>query len=345
MRYYANQLSNQLRQSLASFYMVFGEEPFQEANCVLEIKQAAKKQGFDEVIKFSLLPGFDWQELIAQYNSMSLFSARTLIEFDLNQQKPGTQGSQVLKELAAQPNPDVVLILKGSKAGQDIQRSAWFKVLDKSGVFVPCYPLTGTHLTRWLDDQCKVLKLNLASDAKRSLLSATEGNLLATHQELEKLSLLYKSEPIDQKQVLSGLLNQAKFDIFDLNNALLQGNTKQLVKVMLKLADDNVEPASIVWTINKEAQTLLSLKQGLQQGQNISQLFKQHGVWKNQQAATSQAIDRLPLIRLEQIIELLAQFDAAYKRANIVAPYQALTHIALSFCQPVPFELPYQRVN
>ncbi|MBD1581218.1 DNA polymerase III subunit delta [Pseudoalteromonas sp. S16_S37] len=345
MRYYANQLTNQLRQSLAPFYLVFGEEPFQEANCVLEIKQAAKKQGFDEVIKFSLLPGFDWQELIAQYNSMSLFSARTLIEFDLNQQKPGTQGSQVFKELAAHPNPDVVLILKGAKAGQDIQRSAWFKALDKSGVFIPCYPLTGAHLARWLDDQCKLLKLNLANDAKRSLLSATEGNLLATYQELEKLSLLYKSEPIDQKQVLSGLLNQAKFDIFDLNNALLQGNTKQLVKVMLKLAQDNVEPASIVWTINKEAQTLLSIKQGLQQGQNISQLFKQHSVWKNQQAATSQAIDRLTQVRLEQIIDLLAQFDTAYKRANIVAPYQALAHIALSFCQPVPFDLPYQHTN
>ncbi|BBN82415.1 DNA polymerase III subunit delta [Pseudoalteromonas sp. A25] len=343
MRYYANQLSNQLRQSLAPFYMVFGEEPFQENNCIQQIKQTAKRQGFDEVIKFTLLPGFDWQELIAQYNSMSLFSARTLIEFDLNQQKPGTQGSQVFKTLTEHPNPDVVFILKGAKAGQDIQRSAWFKALDKLGIFVPCYSLSGAHLTRWLDEQCKSLKLNLANDAKRSLLNATEGNLLATFQELEKLSLLYKSELIDQTQVLTGLLNQSKFDIFDLNNALLLGNAKQIVKIILKLADDNVEPASVVWTLNKEAQTLLSLKRGLQEGQNITQLFKQHGVWKNQQAATTQAIDRLTLVQLERIIQLLAQFDVSYKRANIVAPYQALAHIALSFCQPVMFDLPYQR--
>ncbi|CAH9049504.1 DNA polymerase III subunit delta [Pseudoalteromonas sp. CIP111854] len=345
MRYYANQLSNQLKQALAPFYMVFGEEPYQEANCVQQIKHTAKKQGFDEVIKFTLLPGFDWQELIAQYNSMSLFSTRTLIEFDLNQQKPGTQGSQAFKLLTEQPNPDVIIIVKGAKAGQDIQRSAWFKALDKQGIFVPCYQLTGNHLARWLDEQCKRLKLNLAHDAKRSLLHATEGNLLATHQELEKLSLLYKSDPIDQTQVLTGLLNQAKFDIFDLNSALLNGNTKQIIKVMLKLASDNVEPTSIVWNLNKEAQTLRDLKQGLQQGQNISQLFKQNGIWKNQQAATSQAVERLTLAHIEQIIILLAQFDVAYKRAQLVSPYQALAHIALSFCQPIEFQLPYQHIK
>ncbi|OHU85727.1 MULTISPECIES: DNA polymerase III subunit delta [Pseudoalteromonas] len=342
MRCYANQLTPQLKRSLAPFYMVFGEEPFQEANCVLEIKQVAKKQGFDEVIKFNLLPGFDWQELIAQYNSMSLFSARTIIEFDLNQQKPGTQGSQIFKSLSENPNPDVILILKGAKAGQDIQRTAWFKALDKQGVFVPCYVLAGNHLSRWLDEQCKHLKLNLTVDAKRSLLGATEGNLLATYQELEKLSLLYKSESIEQSQVLAGLLNQAKFDIFDLNTALLSGNAKQVIKVMLKLADDNVEPTSIVWTLNKEAQTLLAIKQGMQAGQNTAQLFKQHGIWKNQQAATSQALDRLTLVQIENLINLLAQFDSAYKRAQMIAPYQALAHIALAFCQPVNFSLPHQ---
>jgi DNA polymerase-3 subunit delta len=342
MRCYANQLKAQLKQSLAPFYLVFGEEPYQEANCVLDIKLSAKRQGFDEVIKFTLLPGFDWQELVAQYNSMSLFSTRTLIELDLNQQKPGTQGSQVLKSLTEQTNPDVILIVKGQKAGQDIQRAAWFKALDAQGVFIPCYPLTGNHLQRWFDEQCAALNLNIDQDAKRSLLAATEGNLLATNQELEKLSLLYKSEPIDQTKVLTGLLNQAKFDIFDLNDALLLGNTNKIIKVMLKLADDNVEATSIVWALNKEAQTLLTLKQGMQQGNSLQHLFKQHAVWKNQQSATTQALDRLTIKHIEHIIGLLAEFDRTYKRATMIAPYQALAHIALAFCQHVPFDLPYQ---
>jgi DNA polymerase-3 subunit delta len=342
MRSYANQLVSHLNKTLHPFYMVFGEEPFQEAQCVYEIKQAARKQGFVEVIKFNFLPGFDWQELLAQYNSMSLFSERTLIEFDLNQLKPGTPGSQAFKSLAEHINPDVIVIIKGCKAGQDIQRSAWFKAIDKHGLFVPCYTLSGNHLHRWLEAQCQKQQLNLTHEAKASLLEATEGNLLATYQELEKLSLLYKHQCIDQTQVLSGLLNQSKFDIFDLNTALLQGNSNTVIKVLLKLANDNIEPMSVMWTFNKEAQTLLSIKLGIHQGENISQLFKQNNIWKTQQAATKQALDRLTYEQLQEVIHMLAEFDAAYKRSIMVAPYQALAHIALAFCMPLNMPLPYQ---
>ncbi|GMM83488.1 DNA polymerase III subunit delta [Pseudoalteromonas sp. MTN2-4] len=345
MRCYANQLPDILRKGLAPFYLVLGEEPFQEAQCVQQIKQAAKQQGFDEVIKFSLLQGFDWQELLAQYNSMSLFSARTLIEFDLNQQKPGTAGSDAFKQLTAQPNPDVVLIVKGQKASQEIQRGAWFKGLEKQGVYVPCYELTGQHLQRWLDSQAKQLKVALTQDAKKQLLLATEGNLLATHQELEKLALLYPSQTVNDEQILAGLLNQSKFDIFDLTNATLAGQAKKITKVMVKLAEDNTEPNTLVWALNKQQQTLVSIKQGLQQGKNITALYKQHNIWKNQQPLTQQALDRLPLHQLEQIGLLLAQIDSGYKRGELTAPYQALLHCALSFCYHIPIGLPINHTD
>lgn len=340
MRCYANQLPSQLKKGLAPFYMVFGEEPYQITQCIMQIRQTTKQQGFDEVIKFTLMPGFDWQEIIAQYQSMSLFSARTLIEFDLNEQKPGTQGSQIFKQLVELVNPDTILVLKGAKAGQDIQRSAWFKALDKQGVFVPCYPLTGNHLSRWLDEQCDSLNLNLHNNAKQSLIDATEGNLLACHQELEKLSLLYGSDLVDQQAVMQGLLNQSKFDIFDLSHALLQGQSEQVVKIMSKLADDNTEAMSIFWAINKEAASLLAMQHGRLNGANMADLYKQFNIWKNQQATTQQALNRLNIKALEQITKHLAQFDAAYKQGSLVAPYQALTHICLVFCQPVEMALP-----
>ncbi|MGS0497254.1 DNA polymerase III subunit delta [Pseudoalteromonas mariniglutinosa] len=345
MRCYANQLPNELKKGMQPFYLVFGEEPFQVAQCAQQIRHTAKQQGFDEVIKFTLMPGFDWQELIAQYQSMSLFSARTLIELDLNFQKPGTVGSQTFKQLVELNNPDTLLIITGAKASQDIQRSAWFKALDKFGIFVPCYPLTGNHLSRWLDEQCQRLQINMQNDAKRTLIEATEGNLLACFQELEKLSLLHGTAMIDQQQVLQGLLNQAKFDIFDLTDALLQGNSRQAIKVLNKLAGDNTEAVSILWAITKEANLLLTLQLGLQQGEPLASLFKQKAIWKNQQGPIQQALSRLSIATLEQITQLLAQFDASYKQGNLVKPYQVLAHICLVFCQPLAFPLPAHPLN
>ena len=180
----------------------------------------------------------------------------------------------------------------------------------------------------------------LHNNAKQSLIDATEGNLLACHQELEKLSLLYGSDLVDQQAVMQGLLNQSKFDIFDLSNALLQGQSEQVVKIMSKLADDNTEAMSIFWAINKEAASLLAMQHGRLNGANMADLYKQFNIWKNQQATTQQALNRLNIKALEQITKHLAQFDAAYKQGNLVAPYQALTHICLVFCQPVEMALP-----
>ncbi|WP_372761486.1 DNA polymerase III subunit delta [Pseudoalteromonas sp.] len=345
MRCYANQLPSELKKGLKPFYLVFGEEPFQEAQCVQQIRDVAKQQGFAEVIKFTLMQGFDWQEIIAQYQSMSLFSERTIIELDLNQQKPGIPGGNTFKQIIELINPDTILIVKGAKAGQDVQRSAWFKALDKHGLFVPCYPLTGTHVKRWLDEQCQRLSLNMQNEAKLSLISATEGNLLACFQELEKLSLLHGDALITQQLVMQGLLNQAKFDIFDLTDALLNGHANQVIKVLHKLANDNTEVVSILWAINKELNTLISVQLGLLNGEPLATIFKQKAIWKNQQAPLQSAIKRLNLTTLEQISSDLAQFDASYKQGNLIAPYQVLAHICIKFCQPINIALPCHALN
>ncbi|EWS97887.1 DNA polymerase III subunit delta [Pseudoalteromonas sp. SCSIO_11900] len=340
MRCYANQLPSELKKGLKPFYLVFGEEPFQEAHCVQLIRDSAKAQGFDEVIKFTLVQGFDWHEIIAQYQSMSLFSARTIIELDLNQQKPGTPGANTFKKIVELENPDTILIVKGAKASQDVQRGAWFKALDKHGLFVPCYPLSGNHLKRWLDEQCQRLSLNIQNEAKLSLINATEGNLLACYQELEKLALIHGNALITQQLVMQGLLNQAKFDIFDLSDALLNGHTAQAIKVLNKLASDNTEVVSILWAINKDLNTLLSVQQGLLQGESLATLFKQKAIWKNQQAPVQTAINRLNIHTLENISSELALFDASYKQGALIAPYQALAHICIKFCQPLDIPLP-----
>ncbi|MGO2478136.1 MAG: DNA polymerase III subunit delta, partial [Pseudoalteromonas sp.] len=143
-----------------------------------------------------------------------------------------------------------------------------------------------------------------------------------------------------------GLLNQAKFDIFDLSDSLRFGNAHQAIKVLKKLAGDNTEAMSILWTLNKEANTLLSLQQGLANGESFHQLCTKNGIWKNQQSAVQQALRRLNIVSVEYIISLLAQFDANYKQGQLVAPYQALAHICLVFCQPLKIPLPcHKRVD
>ncbi|OUL59528.1 DNA polymerase III subunit delta [Pseudoalteromonas ulvae] len=340
MRCYVNQLASKLQQRLELVYMVLGDEPFQVQQCCHAIKTAAKQHGYDEHIRLSVTPQFDWQEIEQHLNSLSLFSDKKIIELDFADAKAGQQGAKVLKSIAERPNPDCLILIKGNKNGPEVQKTAWFKALDNIGLFVPCYEITGHHLHTWLNGQCQQLQLNLDGDAKALLLESTQGNLLATYQELEKLSLLYGQAAVSRQLLAPVLLNQAKFDIFDLTDALLQGNSKQAVTIVARLQKDNTEITSIAWAIAREAQQLFTMQTRLQQGLNKAQVFKECNIWKNRQAITEQALNRLPYQQLTLLISQLALFDRHFKQGTLACPFQAITHIALGFCQPVNVALP-----
>lgn len=341
MRIYPNQLVTQLKQGLAPFYLLFGEETYLLNQAANQVKSIAKAQGFDEIIRFAASPQFDWQEIVQEYASLSLFANRKIIELELGDSKPNAAASKLLQTLAQNPNPDCILVIKGEKVGNDIQRGAWFKALDKHGLFVPCYPLQGKQLFAWLEQQCQSLNLRLSADAKTLLVDYNQDNLFAISQELEKLSLLNISGEINAQTLAPTLLNQSRLDVFDLSDALLKGDSVQISKVMLKLKQENVEPTIILWALVREFESLQAMQHAIANGESFNAIFSQFKVWKNKQAITEQALRRLTHVELNALGDVLAEFDLAYKQHQHIDAYQHLLHIALMFVGPLPFSAPF----
>jgi len=341
MRIYPNQVASNLKQGLAPFYLLFGEEAFLLNHAATQIKSTAKAQGFDEVIRFAVSPQFDWQEVVQEYASLSLFSNRKIIELELADSKPNAAASKLLQSLAQNPNPDCILMLKGEKVGSDIQRGAWFKAFDKDGVFIPCYALQGNQLFTWLEQQCQQLGLQLTPDAKSLLVEYNQDNLFAIAQELEKLALLNPTDSISAEVLAPTLVNQSRLDVFDLSDALLKGDSEQISKVVLKLKQDNVEPTIILWALVRECENLEAMSRVVSLGESISSVLQQFKVWKNKQAITERALRRIESTQLSAIMAALAEFDLAYKQHLHIDAYQHLLHIALMFVGPMPFALPY----
>ena len=55
--------------------------------------------------------GFDWSVLLGATQAMSLFGERQLIELRIPSGKPGKEGADALKTLAATPNPDALMLV------------------------------------------------------------------------------------------------------------------------------------------------------------------------------------------------------------------------------------------
>ncbi len=339
MKIFPNALAKQLNASLVPFYMVLGDEPMLVENSIQAIIAKAKTQGFSEVLRFDLAVSFDWDDLLNEYHAMSLFSEQKVLLLDVGEGKLGQAGGKVLSELSKAPNPDMLLIIKGTKASQDIQRTAWFKALDKQGWFIPCYPLEGQHLARYLNQKAQQLGLTLSPEAMSVLTHATQGNLMAAEQELEKLALTYPNSSISESQASTGLLNQSQFDVFDLSDAMHKGDADKVAQILARL-QHTTEPVTLAWLIHKEVSLLLELHHVQNQGAPVAQALPKLGVWKSRSDLVLGALQRIPKAVLEHIYTALDDFDALYKQAQLPNPNLYLSQLALMFCQPIHLGLP-----
>lgn len=330
MKIYANQIEQNITTGLSGCYLLFGDEPFQIDDCRKKIKHHAAQQGFSEVIRLSDDDTFDWQDLLQHCQAMSLFSDKKLIELELTSNKIGKAGSEVLKQIAPELGPETILILFGPKLDSNQTKSAWFKALDKQGVYIPVYEIDGHHLNRWLQNQLNEHGLSMAPNAQQFLLSFTAGNLLATSQELQKLKMALGNErPIDLETIEKIVADQAKYSVFQFIDSLWAGNAELCVTIIQRLKLEEFEPNIILWSLQKDLLLMQQLQATLAAGQAPKVIFDQYRVWKNKQSVYLNAANRLNHQTIKEAIRLLTEIDVAIKSFSNQCPYSMFAHLAL----------------
>jgi DNA polymerase III subunit delta len=332
---YANQLATQLQQGLAACYLIFGEEPLQKLEAIDTIRQAAKAQGFDERLSFTVDNQFDWSQLHNELGAMSLFADKRLIELELSQKLPPTASDQ-LKQLAGSLSPDIVLVLHGQRSFAEVSKLAWFKQLQQHAIQVAIYPLDDRQARQWLQQRARQLNLQLTADAFNLLQHHSAGNLLAARQELEKLALTHPEQLIDADVLADFLADHSSFTVFQLGDAILAGEGQQALHRLHRLLQQDLEPAIIIWQLQRDLQQLQQLQHAQQQGIAVSQTYKQLAIWPKRQPLYQQALQRLSLSYLNYLLQELAAFDRLYKAGKLADITTALSHLVCLFIRPVP---------
>jgi len=331
MQVYPNRLSPTLANNLPRFALVFGDEPQQKLDALDALRQTALQHGFYE--KHSLVADaqFEWSQLIEASQSLSLFSARQYIELELPTGKPGKEGSQTLIEVASQDNPDVMLVIHGAKVDKGVTNSKWFKTLDKQGIYVPCYPLEGDRLRQWITEQMQSIGIQPNPQLANLFTDFFEGNLLAAKQELQKLLLLYPDGQVDVSQLDKILVEQSRFNVFQLADVLLAGDANKTVKLLNRLEAEGIEPNIVLWALVREWQNLTTLNTAMQQNQPLDKIWGQLRIWQNKKGLYNSALRRLNQQQLSAIQQKLSQLDKGLKQSAIARPYIELCHLCLMF--------------
>ncbi|MEW9796733.1 DNA polymerase III subunit delta [Alteromonas sp. CYL-A6] len=329
MQIYPNRFADELKKGLKPCYLIFGDEPQQKFEMIDALRQRAREDGFDERTVLVADSGFSWNTLLEATQTLSLFSARQLIELELPTGKPGTEGSKALQEVADTLSSDTLLVIHGPKIGKDVQKGKWFKVLDGIGAHSLCYPLEGKSLSTWIQQSLNQNNIRTSPAGVRMIADFCEGNLLAAKQEIEKLALQYPGQEISEQQLEEAIVDQSRFNVFQLVDVMLQGDAQRCIRMLYRLESEGLEPNIVIWALIREWQTLTSLKAAAAEGQPVQ--WQRFGIWKNRQAGYQQALNRLSDAQLAHIRDALSRADQAFKQQTVMRPYVELCHLCMLF--------------
>ena len=259
MRVSPQDLSNSLKKGLEPVYALVGEESLQIQELVDQIYNKAKSEDYLEKTNYIISKQTDWAFLKSSSENYDLFGAKKIIEIKLIGSGPGATGSKALKDYAINPDPSKVLIVSAEGLEKKTHSSAWIKALEAAGCLLLINPITLNQLPRWIVETGKKYQLNIASAASNLLAEKTEGNLLATLQEIKKLALLFPDQDIDINQMASSISDSSKYNIFDLSNAFISGNKERTASVLESLKAEGTPETLILWSLSRELTNLFKV--------------------------------------------------------------------------------------
>src|SRR5690606_1847941 len=164
------------------------------------------------------------------------------------------------------------------------QKSAWFAALDAHGVTVRVDPVDRKALPQWIAQrlQAQGQRVCAGEQGQRTLAffaDRVEGNLLAAHQEIQKLALLHPAGELSFEQVESAVLNVARFDAFKLAEAVLGGQVARVQRMLDGLQAEGEAPVLVHWALAEDIRTLNRVRGAVDDGRPLPLALRESRVW------------------------------------------------------------------
>lgn len=341
----ALQLPAQLQRGLKTLYTLHGDDPLLQQEAADAIRTAARAQGHSERSVFTVAGAhFDWSAVMAAGGSLSLFADKQLVEIRIPSGKPGKEGSVALQQIAAGAagNDSTLTLVLLPRLDAATQKSAWFGALDAHGVTVRIDPVERAQLPGWIAQRLQQQGQRVAAGEPGQRILAfmadrVEGNLLAAHQEIQKLALLYPQGELSFEQVESAVLNVARYDPFKLAEAVLDGQPARVQRMLDGLQAEGEAAVLVHWALADDIRALNRVKRAVADGRPLPMVLREQRVWGAKEKRFERVLPRLGPAQLAQWLQDAHKVDGivkGLKDADWPAdPWQALHRLALAVCR------------
>ena len=340
-----NQLDAHLQKGLKSLYVLHGDEPLLIQEAADAIRSFARTQGFTERSSHTVAGAhFDWSEVLAAGGSLSLFADKQIVELRIPSGKPGKEGSTAIQHLAEQSrgNDSTLTMVMLPRLDKLTKGGAWFGALESFGVTIQVEPVERGALPPWIAQRLSRQGQRVAAGEAGQLTlqffaDRVEGNLLAAHQEIQKLALLFPPGELTFEQVEGAVLNVARYDVFKLSEAVLAGQMVRVQRMLEGLQAEGEAEVLVHYTMAEDIRALKRVKDALNQGRPMPMALREQRVWGVKERLFERVLPRLSDATLAELLHSAHLVDGIVK--GLKQPdwptnnWQALHRLAMRLCQ------------
>ncbi|MFN5938972.1 MAG: DNA polymerase III subunit delta [Polaromonas sp.] len=286
----SGQLQEHLKRGIKSLYTLHGDEPLLVQEFADSLRAHARGLGYTERTVHTVEGAhFDWSEVLASGGSLSLFADKQIVEIRIPSGKPGKDGSVALQQIAerAQGDDSTLTLLMLPRLDSMTTKGAWFGALESYGVTVKFEPIARNNLPQWISQRLQAQGQRVAAgeEGQRTLqffADRVEGNLLAAHQEIQKLGLLYGTADggvLSFEQVENAVLNVARYDVFKLSEAVLGGRTVRVARMLDGLQAEGESEVLVHWAISEDIRSMKRVKDAINAGRPMPMALRDNRIW------------------------------------------------------------------
>jgi DNA polymerase-3 subunit delta len=343
----ADRLAAHLQRELRAVYTVWGDEPLLAQEAADQVRAAARAAGCSERQVHTVSGAhFDWSSLLGAAQALSLFADRQLVEIRIPSGKPGKDGSEALQRYCeaavAGGGRDVITLVQLPRLDRSQQSSAWFTALDGAGITVRVDPVERKSLPQWIAVRLGAQSQRVAAgeEGQRTLAffaDRVEGNLLAAHQEIQKLALRYPPGELAFAQIETAVLNVARYDVFRLGEAVLAGQAARALRMLEGLRNEGEAAVLVHWTLAEDIRGLKRVKDALAAGKPLPLALREARVWGAKERVFERAVMLLSESALAHLLEAAHICDGQVKGLRHpdwpLDPWEALKRLVLMLAE------------
>jgi DNA polymerase-3 subunit delta len=326
-------LARQLEKPLAPLWVLHGDGLL-TLEAADALRAAARRQGITERETLVVDKGFHWDALTLAAGNLSLFGGSKLIDLRIPSAKPGRDGGDMLQRYAAALPAGTVTLITLPALDWQTKKTAWFKAITETGATIEFVPPPRERLPAWITARLAAQRQSAPAGALEFIANHVEGNLLAAHQEILKLGLLYGEGELTASQVEAAVLNVARYDIDMLRQALLAGDAARCARLLDGLRGEGTPTPLVLWALANEIRTLALLRGGTDTGQPLAALFRTERIFDTaKQQTIRSALSRLTRSSLQTALLHAARIDRMVKGLVRGEVWDEFLHLALRLCR------------